>query len=108
MVSGWCCGFQSPAISIAPRNGGRERDRLAAGIQNKPGGLAVDLRIHPEPVIGTDGLHTQTPKQDVNEHSDGSVPGSAGVAAFSSSSRPMLGAAFVKLPSSMSGPTLWR
>src|SRR5207247_3240187 len=81
---------------------------LTAGGQNGPAPVAVDLRVKPRPVISTDGLQAQTANQHMNDHSHGLVPGSAGVAAFSSSPRPMPGEAFVELPSSMSGPTLWR
>ena len=43
--------------------------RLAAGVQDKPGALAVDLRFNPERVIGADGLHAQTANQDLNKPS---------------------------------------
>src|SRR5258705_286183 len=86
-----------------------ENDTLTCPrVERESGRVSVDLRGNPEAVVGTDGLHAQSAKQDVTEHSHGFAPEIAGVAAFSTSSGPMLGVAFVELRPSASGPTLVR
>ena len=58
------CKLQ-PSLSAAGQK------RTKPGIETEPGVLAVDRRIHAEPVFGADGLHAQTADQDVKERFQG-------------------------------------